>query len=48
MIMKKRKDFHSVTATEVSSYCLIILVNNVIYYMSFIFIGLWYEAGQEL
>ena len=46
--MQKRKDFHSMTATEVSSYCLIILVNIVIYYISFIFAGLWYEAGLEL
>lgn len=36
------------TAIEVSSCCFIILVNTVIYYISFIFIGLWYEAGLEL
>ena len=35
--MQKRKDFHSMTAIEVSSYCLIILINTVIYYISFFF-----------
>ena len=35
------------TATEVSSYCLIILVNTVIYYISFILLDM-VEAGVEL
>lgn len=36
------------TAIEVSSYCLIILINTVIYYISFFFFGLWYEAELEV
>ena len=43
MIMQKRKDFHSMTATEVSSLCLI-LINNV-YYIGVLFDGLWYYGA---